>query len=808
MDELAPRRELAATLYPLTGLERTQYRFRVLRIRENIPFDNYRPIRLQRWADHLWRKLLRCPVYTTSRFEFPAFLIPEGERELAKAELIIRDVPDKIYHVDTTDQVVVVTVDEATGPERDLVCRMLEKPFTERFLALRDKFWRAEWTLFHQLVPENEKIGSDIVNAYRGLKFGVVLLEGQGPHLAADIRTRYVGRKPLSAYTEEEKRATLSDHLDLDLRTEDRASFLRDNKAMKVPCRYAGETGKLVGECTFNASGETVLGYYHRMYPDLAIGSDEPAVYVQDRNDDTSRPVPISRLFPIFTNDFEGLRQCSTRPQITPRERHKRVLTFLSDLGDVRYEDRPVKIREAYLSRPRTVFVPPSLEFGQGEKLVPFPKGIPPRSSELFDSLTVKWGSRKMPRLYQAGPHSNEPIPDVVLLYPQTIDRPTRETFLKDLAEEINKQTKRQIQVIQQRAYAIGSHERMGSALLQAAAEVRVPNARVLVIVVLWEKFSKSVHGDLKEIIKPALSQCVTERVVRSIASRTDPQQAASRVRNLALAVLTEAGVKPWVLAEPLRHDLYIGIDVLFGRVGFQFLYGTGGRIMMSQLGEFITRGRTGEAIKRPELRKCLEPSIRKIVRDGHQVRSMVIHRDGRWWPGESAGLRETLKRLRDDGTIPADFRWAVLEIRKNHMPVRLFTAVGNDGEGLLNPLPGTYLVLDRQRALLTTTGRPGAWDSPRGRTAGTLLLEVMESSGDVGIEDLAEDAYRLTHLNWNSPDIEIGLPVTIRWNDDTLRETFRSPAEEESDEDLEVDGEDPEDASVVLAVESEEVRP
>jgi hypothetical protein len=36
------------------------------------------------------------------------------------------------------------------------------------------------------------------------------------------------------------------------------------------------------------------------------------------------------------------------------------------------------------------------------------------------------------------------------------------------------------------------------------------------------------------------------------------------------------------------------------------------------------------------------------------------------------------------------------------------------------------------------------------------------------------EDLYRLTHLNWNAPDIEIALPVTIRWTDRALRETLR----------------------------------
>jgi hypothetical protein len=92
---------------------------------------------------------------------------------------------------------------------------------------------------------------------------------------------------------------------------------------------------------------------------------------------------------------------------------------------------------------------------------------------------------------------------------------------------------------------------------------------------VLWDRFDGQVHGELKNTLSPVLSQCVTERVVRSIGARANPQRATTQVRNLALAVLTEAGVQPWVLADMLHHDLHIGIDLLFGCIGYHFLYGT-----------------------------------------------------------------------------------------------------------------------------------------------------------------------------------------------------------------------------------------
>jgi hypothetical protein len=618
-------------------------------------------------------------------------------------------------------------------------------------------------------------------------------------YLVADVRTKYVGRKALLDYTPAERQRLLKQHLDLRLQLKDRASFIRDNGAIKIPCRYTGETDQTVTEYVIDeATNQTVYGYYRQRYGALPIRRDEPAIFVQDRRsapetsrgdpDDASVPVPSSRLFPVFTTDHEEWK-CSIHPQLTPTERTNRIDNFLKNLSGVTYGEHSLEIQPTYLSKPRTLFLPPRLEFGNNKVLAPFsPSTLPVQAiDQQLDGTLVKWGSRKLPTLYQAGPFHNEPLPEVALLYPESLDRSLREQLLEQVTREINQQTNQQPHVVQQRVYEVGPMERRGSALLRLAAEVRATQPHCLALVVLWDQFMRGVHGALKETLGPVLSQCVTERVVRSITVRPDPQRATMQNRNLALAVETEAGVKPWVLADDLHYDVYLGIDVLYGRIGYHFLYSKGGRLINRQFGDATVNGRPHEAIKKPTLQRRLEESLRTIAREGHPVRSFVIHRDGRWWPSESAALHSALAHLKDAKIIPSDIRCAVLEIRKNHLPVRLFTAHTEEGGvSLQNPLPGTYLLLDEQRALLTTTGRPGAWDARRGRTAGTLLLSIAETIRSVDIQALTEDVYRLTHLNWNAPDIEIGLPVTIRWTDEALRETLVSPAKEDDEDEEE----------------------
>ena len=92
--------------------------------------------------------------------------------------------------------------------------------------------------------------------------------------------------------------------------------------------------------------------------------------------------------------------------------------------------------------------------------------------------------------------------------------------------------------------------------------------------------------------------------------------------------------------------------------------------------------------------------------------------------------------------------------------------------------MPGSYLVLNNTETILTPTGQPGRWDR-QGRTAATLLLRIARNpkGHPLNIREIAEDAYGLTHLNWNAPDIEISLPVTIRWSDERLREIVTNPS-------------------------------
>jgi len=83
---------------------------------------------------------------------------------------------------------------------------------------------------------------------------------------------------------------------------------------------------------------------------------------------------------------------------------------------------------------------------------------------------------------------------------------------------------------------------------------------------------------------------------------------------------LTTAGVQPWVLAESLNSDVYIGIDTLHGRVSYHFLFGKGGRHVLTSFGSAIKRGRKQESLDKVELRTKIESTLREIHAGGHPL--------------------------------------------------------------------------------------------------------------------------------------------------------------------------------------------
>lgn len=779
-------KQLGATLFPITGLPGRAFRLRVLRVRESIPMDTQTPVRLNRWATQLWKELKQA-VVPTGRFESPAFLTPDVESLTVGSVLTVQDVPDHEYSIEVTAETVEVAPVSASGEELQLAGEMVKRAISDTFGRNSDKYWRKHWNLYFRLEPENWENKHDRVFAYRGLKFSVVFL-GDKPWLAADILTTYRGQRSLSEYSSDQRQRELYFHLSDRIEPDDRATFLRDNGKVKIPCRVVGPTGRTVTQYTFlnNGGRKSVREYYEQRYGILVSEHDE-AVFVRDREGGDSWPVPASRLYPLFNTEYDEVRNCSVQPQMSPDERVETIRAFLKDLKDVRFAGSTLAIgHNAFQTAERSVFPAPALEFGDGQTLT------------VDTSLPVEDGYNryrqgKMTMLYEHGPFSGQSLPDLVLLYPDNLERNVRDKLRLRLGEEIKELCGVAPRIARQIPYPLGKQAHAGAGLLAAADDlVRNNDGTFLPVIVLADALREHIYDLLKRRLSSLASQCVRERTVLRVA-RDEQAVGGSRLRNLGLGILTAAGLQPWVLAKPLHYDFYMGVDLLANQVIYVFVCGTGGRNVWVQRGDQLRRRGLTEKIDRVQLADQFKTGVREAKRLGLPLNSLVVHRDGRWWSNEDLAITEAIAELQSDGTLSKDCQVGVVEVRKSHLPVRLFSVLNAGRAALENPMPGSHLILNDAEAILTPTGQPGRWDR-QGRTAGTLLLRIARNPAGrpLDIRNIAEDAYGLTHLNWNAPDIEISLPVTIRWSDERLREIVTNPS---ATDDTEIE---PQEATIV----------
>jgi hypothetical protein len=752
----------AYTLFEITNAKAFRFRYRMIKVRESLPDDPRQPIRLQRWADELWRHRLRCPVFPLRQGSDAYFIVP-ADVDLTGADLSYVDVPYLKYNADPTTELKDIVLATADSRELELLARMLERPFSDKLSAAKDRFWQDTWTRFFRQTAENAAYRNDTISAFRGIAFSIVPIPSKGIFLALDVVTRYVSRVSLLDYRNQGRQWELVDHVEAPF--ERRKWLLRDNGDIKYRCIYAGDTGRSISELRIENLGKTVLEYYQEKFPSIAerLDPNEPAVFcAKDKKNSDSVPVPASRLFPIFPFERGFRNRCSVSPQLGPGDRQNYLRAFLRDLGTMSYANQQLNITDKLLTENNSYFTLPALEFGQGFTLT-----ANDLSNAHVPSSVNEWGAEKLRALIQVGPYFREDFPPIVLLYPSTIQRKSREDFIRAVEQELTIcAAMPSVKVTKQVAYTPDPDGR--DLLLKTSELKREYEGHALFICVLSRGFEDYVHNRFKSECEDLFSQCVKEENLSEVSIRR------AKRRNFALGVMMALGFKPWVLASPLNADVHVGIDVLADQVAYTFTYGQGGRNI------FRDRGHSGgdELIKPRLLREKLISGLTRIAEAGTTINSFAVHRDGRWWPKETEALEEAVRVLQgtDRQILPPDVRYCVAEIRKSHFPIRIMLlSFINKRPVFQNPIPGCYLLLDARRAVLASTGKPSEWDEQR-RTAGTILVQIAHNPGNLAIKDVTQDVFNLTQLNWSSPDIEINAPVTIRWADDLLRDLYIEP--------------------------------
>jgi hypothetical protein len=233
-------------------------------------------------------------------------------------------------------------------------------------------------------------------------------------------------------------------------------------------------------------------------------------------------------------------------------------------------------------------------------------------------------------------------------------------------------------------------------------------------------------------------------------------------LRNVALnKILLSSNKWPFILATPLHADIIVGIDVKGNTAGFTVVSKTGEHIFTR------TRiSRQKEKLLADQCRQFMVEGVREVAKlAGIQPREIVIHRDGRLFETELAGIIDAMKDLKD--VLADDARVTCLDIPKTSFTsLRLFNREeGRKGAFYSNPEIGSYVILGVNDGYLCTTGQSFL------RNGTVKPLHVRRVYGEMALRECLEDVFFLASLTWTQPEGCARDPISIKLNDRQLFE-------------------------------------
>lgn len=373
------------------------------------------------------------------------------------------------------------------------------------------------------------------------------------------------------------------------------------------------------------------------------------------------------------------------------------VETFLQNTT---FEGQQVKVSYAPVRVRRRVFRVPAQEFGQGQML------NVGRDTSAGEARLQDLGQKRLELLLdpQGGVAVSTPLDAQYLLVPESQER----LIVEDFQMRMEKTTRgllhrnfsftrllypdRDARTLKQQVEAItGAIDRAG--LGSGRGVLMLPPGA-----------DRDLHNFLKKKLRDRLQfQCVAaERVTAFYEAKSQNGQLGyavradlsnryvSYLRYTAMGLLLVNRQWPWVLSNNTHYDMYIGVDVLHNTAAFTF-FSEGGRHCYI----YSVESQQKEKLLRKQVRTIVYDNLKRDLQDGQKPpQSIIMHRDGRAFICEWLGFRDAIEKLINEGLLPKNVVFGVVEIHKTSAEgVRLVEEL--DDGSLRNPNIGAWDVID-----------------------------------------------------------------------------------------------------------------
>jgi hypothetical protein len=171
------------------------------------------------------------------------------------------------------------------------------------------------------------------------------------------------------------------------------------------------------------------------------------------------------------------------------------------------------------------------------------------------------------------------------------------------------------------------------------------------------------------------------------------------------------------------------------------------------------------EAINRVFLETYLKQLImenKDVIRQ-HGLKSLLVLRDGKDCGEEFQAIQNTVNGFIQNGLFAPDFRFDFVEYHKSSLKqVRIWEKKGHIR---VNCLEGSYLLLDPQTAILTTTG---AGTLSQGTASPVLIRNKYTNANLMAV---LSDIFVTSQLNFSSPRVAQRLTFPAKRTDEQLKD-------------------------------------
>lgn len=771
---------LETNIFPLLNLKELSSRYRLYRVKglsqeQKNRYPNEYFKRMMSLRARLSYQLQK-PVTTIEKEGFVHVVVRDDAAELPSSIEVARTT----LYLEPLGQTFDLDYTLRT-PQNDLICHKFLQFLLREPLESDRRLWSpGSGSPFFTFEPIPSLNG---IEHYRGFKARVLTTHDGGIGLCVDVAHKYISARPLPMYLSEREFRRWRDrhyiyHFGHDW-YEIKAEYV---DALNVAEYQISDDEEKISLVDFiyqktNAPAPREL---------VNLPSDASTV-VYHNNRGEERGAPAALCYLVYRTRDREMKKLHRFSIMEPQARRELIHKYVREhLGSLKFGDTRLRVSDRPLLAPARKFLVPDYEFGNSHVLSV--RGTSGAQHVSLDNL----GETRLALLKRRGPgfYKNDPLDRQYLFLPRSVCYTYGDglvDFLKEVVDDLFPQEEGYSPKIVPYDDTVAKIWPAQAAAIKKAAEKHCDEPGYAVVMVhrvdgggpgQEDTLGATVMRELHKlhvystIIHTSFSENCYTGVRGADGKLTYKIRGGERgrlmgyLRGVALnKILLNNQRWPFVLSTKLHADLIVGIDVKNHTAGFVIVGKNGIHIRP----DFDTSLKEQEKLSTKRMKRCL---IRILGKESEfsddLVRTIVLHRDGRFFESELLGAKEALEHLKSIGVVHQDASITFVEIAKTApVPFRLFDVIEQD-EGkarVWNPEVGYYYIAGEVDGYLCATGRAFR------RRSTINPLHVKRLEGTLSLEKCLEDIYYLTALTWTNPRDCSREPITIKLNDRYLGE-------------------------------------